>query len=309
MTFEAVPGVIDGVSMDAKHWRHVTQALIGSPVGSFAGGVSAIGPGHGVCYPTAMKVTQSGTPAMSVQVAPGTGLVTGTVSAEQGPYGVYNDANYTVTISAAHATLARWDLIIVQVRDAAYSGVDKDVRCIAVPGTPAGSPSDPSLSSYPNALVIARVVVAAAATSITNAAIADLRMEAGSWWNARGWVTDASSGSSGVANSGSVGVLGAGAFVAEANRKYKVTVSYGGTIQVGAGASEVQIHRGAPGTTLVTSARNAAAGTAPGASYAVVDTPGAGSVQYYLYTFTSATSVQLQSNYGIIVEDIGGVLA
>lgn len=120
-----------------------------------------------------------------------------------------------------------------------------------------------------------------------------------------GIVSRDASASSGTANAGLTGVITAPSFVAATGRRYRVTISWGGTIQVGAGASEVQIHRGTPGTTLTTSARNAAAGTVPGGSYVTTDVPGAGAVVYALYTFTSATTVQLQSNYEIIVEDIG----
>lgn len=114
---------------------------------------------------------------------------------------------------------------------------------------------------------------------------------------------NAVSGNSG-ATSGSTGVLSAPTFTAVANRRYRITISWGGTIQVGFGSSEVQIRNGTA-TALVTTARNAAAGTVPGGSYVATEVPGGGSVQYNLYTFTNATSVQLQSNYEIIVEDVG----
>jgi hypothetical protein len=125
-------------------------------------------------------------------------------------------------------------------------------------------------------------------------------------WNAPwGVVAQAASAVASGANAGTVGVLGSPSFTAVANRRYVITISYGGTIQVGAGSSEVQIWRGA--TKLVTSARNTVAGTVPGCSYAVTDGPSAGSTSYILYTYTNATTVQLQSNYEIVVEDIGPI--
>lgn len=191
MTVESLPGVINDETLDAKHWRHITQAILGAAVGSFAGGVSATRDlAHGVCGPTDLKVSQAGTPAMKVQVAAGLALITGTVSAEQGPYSFYNDAAVELNLSAADATNPRRDLIIAQVRDDTYSGATNDARLTVVTGTPAGSPSDPSLSSYPNALVLARVAVAAGATSITNANITDLRTKAGTWFLPRGLVAD-----------------------------------------------------------------------------------------------------------------------
>lgn len=190
MTVENPPGVLNAISTDGKIQRHTAQAQAGAPVGSFTGGVSAVGMAHGICYPAALAVTQQGSPTMGVTVAAGTGLITGTVSAEQGSYSFYNNAAQNLTIAAAHATLTRFDLVIAQVRDAAYSGAISDARLTVVTGTAAGSPADPSLASFPNALVLARVTVAGAATSITNAAITDLRLgaRASDWYQSWGEV-------------------------------------------------------------------------------------------------------------------------
>jgi hypothetical protein len=88
---------------------------------------------------------------------------------------LFNDASVSVVIATADATNARRDLIIAQVRDAAYSGATNDARIIVVPGTPAAAPVDPSLASYPNALVLARVTVTAGKTSILTADITNTR--------------------------------------------------------------------------------------------------------------------------------------
>lgn len=181
-----LPGVINGVSTDAKIQRRLTQILAGGAVGSFAGGASATnGAAHGVCGYNHFKVTESDTPAMSVDVAAGLGLATGTVSAEQGPYGLYNDATETLTVAAADATNPRKDLVIAQPRDSTYDGDDDDGFLTVVTGTPAASPSDPALTDYPNAVVLARIDVDANATSIVDADITDLRVPAGDW--ARPW--------------------------------------------------------------------------------------------------------------------------
>lgn len=167
--------LVDNLEVGAKAFRRAFAASLGAPVGSFAGGVGARHVAHGVVSPADLVVTQAGTPAMKVQVAAGLASIVGTVSAEQGPYAFYNDAALELTIAAANPTNPRRDLVVAQVRDAVYGGLDTDARLVVVQGTPAASPSDPSLSAHPNALVLARVTVAAGATSITNANITDLR--------------------------------------------------------------------------------------------------------------------------------------
>lgn len=177
MTIRTKPWLIDGNTHPAQDGRLAFSALLGSPLGNaFAGGVSAADPGHGVANSTSMKVTQNGSPNMSVNVALGAAFIRGTISALQGVYSVTNEATVNLTISAANAVNPRRDLVILQARDNAFdSGGINDARLVVVAGTPAASPVDPSLSSYPNALVLARVAVAANATSVTNANITDLR--------------------------------------------------------------------------------------------------------------------------------------
>lgn len=121
---------------------------------------------------TGLQVTQRASPGMAVTVAAGTGYVPAQ-SAVGGCYVVHNDAAYDVTISAAHATLARRDLIVAQVRDAEYAGVNDDFLLTVVTGTPSGSPVLPATPA--GAIALAQVQVNAAATQILNANITDLR--------------------------------------------------------------------------------------------------------------------------------------
>lgn len=180
MAVEDPPFVLQGDSHPAVVFRHALQAFFGSPVSSFAGGVSATGTGgaHGVVNSGDLAVSQNGTPNMSVNVAAGLAAIRGTEATAQGVYTFYNDATANLSIAAADGSNPRRDLIIAQVRDSNYSGASLDARLAVVTGTPAGSPADPSLAAYPNALVLARVAVAAAATTVTNANITDLRTRA-----------------------------------------------------------------------------------------------------------------------------------
>lgn len=118
-------------------------------------------------------VTQTGTPSMAVLVAAGAAIVDGTEASDQGVYFVDSDGNDTLAIAAADATNARFDMIVARVRDAAYSGATNAWALEVVQGTPAASPVEPAIPA--NCLVLARVSVAAGASSIVNANIVDRR--------------------------------------------------------------------------------------------------------------------------------------
>ena len=115
-----------------------------------------------------LTVAQNGTPNMSVNVADGICWVPGSENSFQGHYVVENQGTLNVLIAAADPTNPRRDLIIVRVRDAIYSGAGNVATIEAVTGTPAGSPADPALPAG-SCWVLARVAVAAAAATITNA--------------------------------------------------------------------------------------------------------------------------------------------
>jgi hypothetical protein len=120
-----------------------------------------------------LAVTQTGSPSMAVTVKSGLAIVPGTEGSKQGGYGVGNDADLVLSISAAHATLARIDIVVFRVRDTAYSGGVDSAVLEVVTGTPSGSPTAPATPA--NSLLLATVAVGAAVTSITNANITDNR--------------------------------------------------------------------------------------------------------------------------------------
>ena len=160
MAIESTPIFLQGGSHTAEQTRRALHAIIGRR--------------GGVLTPTDLLVTQRAAGVnMSVDVATGQVAVPGSEATYQGAYFVENRGAVNVTIATADATNPRRDLIIVRVRDAQYSGSD-GVTIEAVQGTPAGSPADPSLPTG-NCFVLARVAVAAGATSITNANVTDLR--------------------------------------------------------------------------------------------------------------------------------------
>lgn len=134
------------------------------------GGVVSAGVGSATDY----AVAQNTTPNLTVQVAAGDAYVT-CYNASGGLYHVFNDGTQSATITAAHATLPRRDLVVVRVQDQEQSGATNTADVFVVAGTPAAVPVDPSLPAGASYLTLARVAVAAAATTITSANITDLR--------------------------------------------------------------------------------------------------------------------------------------
>jgi len=126
----------------------------------------------------ALQVTQSTVPAMTVQVAAGVAVITGTDQSFQGKYLVREEAATTgVAIGAAPGSGQRNDIVGIRVRDPNATGpAGNDAVITVVAGTPSASPVDPTLPS--SFLSLARVRVPAGTASITNALIDDLRVPA-----------------------------------------------------------------------------------------------------------------------------------
>lgn len=120
-----------------------------------------------------LVVTENGTPNMSVNVAGGQAFIAGDEGSYQGLYFVENRGTTNLVISAANPTNPRKDLIVARVKDSAYSGATDAWELAVITGTPAGSPSEPTVTD--NTLVLAVVDVPASDTSITNSQITDRR--------------------------------------------------------------------------------------------------------------------------------------
>lgn len=126
-------------------------------------------------------VTATGTPDANVHVAPFQAVMQSTRATAAGAYIVTLDSIKDINIlsTPAHASLARNDLIVAHQSDAYYGDADSLFRVRQIVGTPSGSPADPSLTGYPDAIPLARVRVNGAATSITSGNITDLRPTTG----------------------------------------------------------------------------------------------------------------------------------
>ena len=121
-----------------------------------------------------MRVSQSGTPAMTVSVAAGHALIAGTQTSNQGFYIAYNDAATTIAIATASPTLPRIDRIVVTIQDSFYGGTaNNQVIFQALTGTPNASPVAPATPA--NSISLATIAVAANQTTIVDGNITDTR--------------------------------------------------------------------------------------------------------------------------------------
>jgi len=166
------PGYLQnaGATHTAEQMRNWQNALVAGKTGATAllarGGVH---PGLG----NALTVTQTGSPSMAVIVKSGHGVIPGSEGSKQGSYIVMNDADVTLSIAAAHATLNRIDIVCFKVEDQAYSGAVNSSSLVVVTGTPASSPAAPTPPN--NSITLAQVSIVANDTSITNNEITDKR--------------------------------------------------------------------------------------------------------------------------------------
>lgn len=200
MTEFGKPGWLQnaGATHTAEELRNYYTGLVAGVQGSGSlitrGGVNPV-------LGLELAVTQTGSPSMAVLVGSGIAIVPGSEGAKQGGYGVGNDGNVTLAIAAAHATLARIDIVVFRVRDTAYSGGVNSAVLEVVTGTPSGSPVAPATPA--NSLLLANVAVGAAVSSITNANITDMRI----WLTGAGGVIKASSTTRPAANTVAEGQL------------------------------------------------------------------------------------------------------
>lgn len=139
-----------------------------------------IGLQEGVYDAADLKISQRGAGAnMSVDVAAGSAWIQGDDTARQGVYHLVNDATVNVAVSAAHATLPRIDQVIARIYDSSVAGGSDTPAIEVLAGTATAGATlanRTGAAALPNGAVrLADVLVAAAASSIANAAIQDRR--------------------------------------------------------------------------------------------------------------------------------------
>lgn len=149
----------------------IALASLLTPTGSGIGTRNGFRP-----YPAGNLVTASSpSPDTNIRVAAFQYVMN--ASRGTGPYIATNDAIKTVDVLAgnpANPSNPRNDLIVMQQSDQFYSDPLNVFEVKRITGTPSGSPVDPSVPGSPDYVILARIVVPAGATSITNANITNL---------------------------------------------------------------------------------------------------------------------------------------
>jgi len=133
--------------------------------------ISGLIASEGIVTAGSWAVSQRGAGAnMSVDIAGGEGYIKGDEDVTQGFYHCMSDVTViNKTITTAHATLPRKDIVVARVYDAFYSGGTNLWQVEVVTGTAAASPAIPATPN--NALLLGVISVAAAASSIVTANI------------------------------------------------------------------------------------------------------------------------------------------
>jgi hypothetical protein len=167
------PGFLQNAG--ATHTGEQMRNWFGNNVGGSQASGSLIARGGVVATRgNVLAVTQTGSPSMAVIIRSGEAFIPGSEGSKQGVYAVLNDADVTLSVTAAHATLNRIDIVCYKVQDTAYSGAVNSSSLVVVAGTPAASPAVPTAPA--NSITLAQIAVNAAVTSITNANITDTRI-------------------------------------------------------------------------------------------------------------------------------------
>lgn len=154
--------LMDGPSYDGQLWRTISVA------GSFLSSGAAAAYGGVVPCGGALQVTAGS--GLSVNVATGFAIVPSGAGSLYGAYqtGLMSSAN--LTVATADPTNPRIDLVCVTVSELGTSGSAAEIQVIT--GTPAPSPSAPSLPSY--SIPLAQVLVPASSSTVST--ITDTRL-------------------------------------------------------------------------------------------------------------------------------------
>lgn len=111
--------------------------------------------------------------AMQVDIAPGRALIDGDDIANQQNYFVVSETIVELPVPAADVTNPRIDLVVLRVLDSDAGVVGDEALVELIEGTPAGSPTVPSVPA--TAVPLAQIAVGANVLSILNANITDVR--------------------------------------------------------------------------------------------------------------------------------------
>lgn len=178
MTRTGVTWLASSVALGTPAFVDAATDSAQTPFRTFLNGASTINNGTtaanqiaGGVFPGggAMQVTAGS--GMSVTVAAGYCMVPNSTSALQGGYSTGTMTSAALTLNAADSTYGRLDLVAVSVNDTGTASSNAVVQVVT--GTPAASPSLPSLPA--NSISLASVLVPAGSASVLSANVSDLR--------------------------------------------------------------------------------------------------------------------------------------
>lgn len=162
------PAYGDGLTYAAQEDRLHTGLLLDA-LGGATG--NALGVGSGVRDATGNPLQVSVTSGLSVQVNTGAAAIQGSAAANSGTYTAVSDTVVTLTCTAADTVNPRIDSVCLTVTDNGDATTTAVIQIVA--GTPASSPSAPSLPA--NSLLLCNITVAANATALTSGNLSDQR--------------------------------------------------------------------------------------------------------------------------------------
>jgi hypothetical protein len=187
VTLYPVPILTNGATHSAEQFRALVKDL--------SSGAEGITEGDD------LKVTQLSTPGGGVQVAEGSGVILGRVSAFQGTYAARNQGSETVSIAATGGS-PRSDMVILRVEDPEYEGsldpaVD-DINYFQVISNVSSSAT--TIPDGRTGIPLARIDIPASTSTITNAMIVDLRQIAQPRRERTQYIHSPSGSSTGISN-------------------------------------------------------------------------------------------------------------
>lgn len=167
---ELIPGWIAGTVPANVHRMIHAATFLRAGAAGVSGQVSAR---SGMLGTNSLKVSPSS--GLTLTISSGAMVLQGS-GTTQGAYVLVNSADDTVTLAAANATLARKDAVVARVFDTTdgVSGNGNQWLISAITGTPAASPSLPSLPT--DAVLLGEINVAANASSLVAGNIVDRRV-------------------------------------------------------------------------------------------------------------------------------------
>lgn len=189
MTLYQVPILTNGATHSAEQFRAMVQDLARGSEGITAG--------------TDLKVSQLGTPGGGVQIAEGSAVVRGRVSAFQGTYSARNQGAVTMSIASQGAGSGRSDMVILRVEDPQYEGTlnpaTDQINYFQVISNVSSSAT--TIPGGLTGIPLARIDIPASTSTITNAMIVDLRQIANPRRDRSQFVHSPTSTSTAISNS------------------------------------------------------------------------------------------------------------